>query len=233
MNIAIIIPALNEEGNIQRLIAETPTSFAGVTSQRIIVVNNGSDDNTAEAARAAGAVVVDEPRRGYGYACAAGTQAATDADVLVYMDGDGSFDPAEIALLLAPIIEDEADMVLGSRAQFIEAGAMAPHQRLGNRMVAGLTRLLYGLQITDLGPFRAIQREHVLAFDMQEMTFGWPTEMLVKAARADCRIVEVPVHYRKRWSGQSKVSGTVRGSVLAAYFILGVTLRYAFFQRNH
>lgn len=226
---AIIIPALNEGGNIRRLIAEIPDLAAEGIQLSVFVVNNGSTDNTATEAAVAGAAVVEEARRGYGYACAAGVAAAAQtADVLVFMDGDGSFDPAELLLLLLPIRDGRADMVIGSRAQHVEPGAMPPHQRFGNRLVAQLMRLLYNLELTDLGPYRAIHRDLLLRLDMCEMTFGWPTEMLVKAAKHGGRIIEVPVHYRKRWSGQSKVSGTVRGSLLAAYFILGVTLRYAF-----
>ncbi len=228
MKINIIIPALNEAGNIRRLIGEIPSSFDFPTSLEVIVVNNGSTDNTAAEAEAAGATVVVEPRRGYGYACAAGVAASTDADILLFMDGDGSFDPSEMTALLHPIVDDEADMVVGSRAQHIEPGAMPPHQRFGNSLVAWLMRLLYGLHVSDLGPYRAIRRDVLLSLNMREMTFGWPQEMLVKSARRRYRILEVPVHYRKRWSGQSKVSGTIRGTLLATYYILGVTLRYAF-----
>lgn len=224
---AVIIPALNEGGNIRRLVDEIPRSFAFTLDLQIIVVDNGSTDNTAMEAEAAGAVVIHEPRRGYGYACAAGVAAADGADIIVFMDGDGSFDPAEMALLIQPITENQADMVVGSRAAHIEAGAMPPHQRFGNQLVSRLMGLFYGLNVTDLGPFRAIKRSLLLELDMREMTFGWPTEMMVKAARR-ARIAETPVHYRKRWSGQSKVSGTLRGTLLATYYILGVTLRYAF-----
>lgn len=223
----IIIPALNEAGNIERLINEIPNPFGFPVQLEVIVVNNGSTDNTAEVAAHSGATVVDEPRRGYGYACAAGVAASEDADILLFMDGDGSFDPAEMPLLLHPIIEERADLVVGSRAEHIEPGAMPPHQRFGNRLVARLMKTFYGLNVTDLGPYRAIRREALLLLNMREMTFGWPQEMMVKSARHKCRIVEVPVHYRKRWSGQSKVSGTLRGTLLAAYYILGVTLRYA------
>lgn len=227
---AIIIPALNEGGNIQRLLREIPDLVASGVETRVFVVNNGSTDNTPDEALAAGAALVNEPRRGYGYACAAGVAAAANdkPDIMIFMDGDGSFDPAEIPLLLRPLLDETADMVIGSRAQQVEPGAMPPHQRFGNRLVARLMHWIYGLHLSDLGPYRAIRTDLLLRLDMCEMTFGWPTEMLVKAAKAGGRIAEVPVHYRKRWSGQSKVSGTVRGSLLATYFILGVTLRYAF-----
>jgi glycosyltransferase involved in cell wall biosynthesis len=228
MRLAIIIPALNEAGNIRRLMSEIPTKLPLVSDIKVIVVDNGSTDSTADEARDAGAIVVKEPQRGYGYACAAGLRASEKADVLVFMDGDGSFDPAEMTVLVRPIAEGLADLVFGSRAIRTEPGAMPPHQRFGNRLVSRLMRLLYGLKVTDLAPYRAIRRDHLFALGMQEMTFGWPTEMMVKAARCNYRIAEVSVSYRKRWSGQSKVSGTLRGTVLATYFILGVTLRYAF-----
>jgi glycosyltransferase involved in cell wall biosynthesis len=197
----------------------------------VVVVDNGSTDRTAEVAQQAGAVVVWEPRAGYGYACAAGVQAAggRDARILVFLDADGSFDPAQISDLLAPIEAAQADLVLGSRpAGGMEPGAMPPHARFGNWLVARLMRLLYGLRVTDLGPFRAIRAGLLAQLDMHEMTYGWPTEMMVKAARHGARVVEVPVRYRVRRGGRSKVSGTVRGTILATYAILFVTLRYAF-----
>jgi len=228
MQLTIIIPALNEASNIRRLVGSIPSTLPLVSSISVIVVDNGSTDDTDAEALRAGARVIHEARRGYGYACAAGVFAAADADVVVFMDGDGSFDPAEMELIIRPILDNRADLVLGTRAGYTEPGAMPPHQRFGNQLVSRLMGLLYDLKVTDLGPYRAIRREMLLSLDMCEMTFGWPTEMMVKAARHDLRIVEVPVHYRKRWSGQSKVSGTLRGTLLATYYILGVTLRYAF-----
>jgi glycosyltransferase involved in cell wall biosynthesis len=228
MQVTVIIPALNEAGNIRRLIGEIPTDFPFPVALSVIVVDNGSTDGTGDEARAAGALVVQEAQRGYGYACSAGVSAAHDADVVVFMDGDGSFDPAEIASLIEPIHTGRAALVLGSRAQQIEPGAMPLHQRFGNRLVSGLMRLIYRLPITDLAPYRAIRRDLLVTLDMREMTYGYPTELLVKAARSGARIIEIPVQYRKRWSGKSKVSGTVRGTLLATYYILGVTLRYAF-----
>lgn len=230
MRVSVIIPALNEAGNIRRLIGEIPPpdAFGFPVAISVIVVDNGSTDGTAGEAAAAGAHVVDEARRGYGYACTAGASAATDAEVIVFMDGDGSFNPAEMVSLLQPIHEGRAAFVLGSRAQHIDPGAMPPHQRFGNRLVSRLMGLLYGLTITDLAPYRAIRRDLLLALDMREMTYGYPTEMIVKAARRRVVMIELPVHYRRRWAGKSKVSGTVRGTLLATWFILGVTLRYAF-----
>ena len=222
--IAVIIPALNEAGNIKPLVAEVLETMP----VRVIVVDNGSSDETAEEARAAGAEVVYEPRRGYGYACAAGTAAARDAHLLAFLDGDYSSLPSELPAILTPILSDEADLVLGSRPLgHIAPGAMPPQQRFGNWLASRLMNVLYGLSVTDLGPYRAIRQALLESLDMQEMTYGWPTEMMVKAARRGARIVEVPVSYHSRRAGRSKVSGTVRGTILAAWFILGVTLRYA------
>jgi glycosyltransferase involved in cell wall biosynthesis len=220
---AIIIPALNEAGNIGRLVAEV----LQIMPARVIVVDNGSTDATGEEARRAGAQLIHEPRRGYGYACAAGA-AAADAEVLAFLDGDYSFLPAELPAILAPILDGQADLALGSRwLGHIAPGTMPPQQRFGNWLAARLMNRLYGLSITDLGPYRAIHRTLLDRLDMREMTYGWPTEMLVKAARRGARIVEVPVSFHSRRAGRSKISGTLRGTLLAAWYILGVTLRYA------
>jgi glycosyltransferase involved in cell wall biosynthesis len=222
-HIAVIIPALNEAGNINRLVTEV----LAIAPVHVLVVDNGSTDATAAEARAGGAQVVSEPRRGYGFACAAGV-AASEADIVAFLDGDYSFLPAELPLVLAPLLAGEADLVLGSRYRgHIAPGAMPPHQRFGNWLVARLMSRLYGLPITDLGPYRAIDRALLVSLNMQEMTYGWPTEMMVKAARRGARIVEVPVSFHPRRAGRSKVSGTVRGTVLATWFILGVTFKYA------
>lgn len=219
----VIIPALNEAGNIRQLVSEVRAA----ASVHVIVVDNGSTDATAQEAHSAGAEVINETRRGYGYACAAGVASAT-ADILVFLDGDYSFSPAELPIVLSPILEDRADFVLGSRELGqIAPGSMPPHQRFGNWLVSRLMNMLYGISITDLGPYRAIRRHILMELNMQEMTYGWPTEMIVKAARHGTRIVEVPVSYSNRRFGQSKVSGTIRGTLLAARFILGVTFRYA------
>lgn len=222
--IAVIIPALNEAGNIGRLVKDTQS----IRPTDIIVVDNGSTDTTAAEAKQAGARVIDEPRRGYGFACAAGANAAANADILVFMDGDYSSLPSELPQLLDPILSNQADLVLGSRLQgYIEPGAMPPHQRFGNWLASRLMQWLYRLPVTDLGPYRAIRRSLLDDLDMREMTFGWPTEMMVKAARQGARIIEVPVSWHSRQAGQSKVSGTIRGTILATWFILGVTVRYA------
>jgi len=223
-SVTVIIPAANEAGNIHRLVEEIRKTIA----VKVIVVDNDSTDDTAKEALEAGAELVSEARRGYGYACAAGVAAAKNSDVLVFLDGDYSFSPADLPMLLTPIFEDRADLVLGSRESGqIEPGGMPIHQHFGNWLASRLMNILYGLSITDLGPYRAIRKELLDELDMKEMTYGWPTEMIVKAARRKARITEVPVHYRSRLFGQSKVSGTIRGTLLAGWHILGVTLRYA------
>jgi glycosyltransferase involved in cell wall biosynthesis len=224
MKVAAIIPARDEAGCIAALVAETRAQAV----DEVVVVDNGSRDGTAALASRAGARVVAEPRRGYGRACAAGAAAAADADVLVFLDGDHSCVPAEMPALLAPIESGDADLVIGSRELgHVAAGAMPAHQRFGNWLSTRLMNRLYGLRLTDLGPYRAIRRTLLAELAMREMTYGWPTEMTVKAARRGARIVEVPVSWMPRRAGRSKISGTVRGSVLAAYYIVGVTIRYA------
>lgn len=228
MPIALIIPALNEAGAIGGVVTSIPHGLV----DRVIVVDNGSTDGTAKAARMAGAEVVAEARRGYGYACFAGVKAATDADIVVFMDGDGSFNPTELSRVLEPLNANRADLVLGSRTLGPGGSqAVLPHARFGNWLTATIMQRLYGVRVTDLGPMRAIRRPLLMGFDMQEMIYGWPTEMMVKAARSKARIVEVPVSYRSRVAGQSKVSGTIRGSIRAGYQILRTIFRYAFAPR--
>lgn len=222
--VTAIIPALNEASTIADVVSAIPRSSVN----QVIVVDNGSTDETANVAHAAGARVVHEPQRGYGFACHAGALAAADADVLVFLDGDGADDPREIPLLTDLILTGQADLTIGSRVRGEhESGALLPHARFGNWLAASLMRRLYGLHVTDLGPFRAVRRPVLEALDMQEMTYGWPTEMMVKAARRGYRVLEVPVSYRKRAGGKSKISGTLRGTILAAYYILGTTVWYA------
>lgn len=219
----VIIPALNEEESLARFLAAFPRQH----TVEIIVVDNGSSDGTAQAAQSQGARVVFEARRGYGYACAAGVDAARGG-VVVFMDADGANDPGDLPRLAAPVAEGRADLVLGSRLEGeIAPGAMPWHQRFGNWLSARLIARLYGLPITDLGPFRAVRREKLLELALTDMTFGWPTEMLAVAARRGWRIQEVPVRHRPRLGGRSKISGTLRGTVLATYHILAAILRYA------
>ena len=220
-----VIPALNEEAAIGRVVRSLPRDLL----TQVIVVDNGSTDDTATVAWEAGAVVVTEPERGYGAACAAGVALARrlGVAVIVLLDGDASDVPGDLPAILAPVLAGDADMVMGSRARgSIEPGALPPQQRFGNWLAARILRR-YGLAITDLGPFRAIRADALATLDLQERTYGWSTEMLVKAARAGLRVHEVPVAYRKRAGGKSKVGGTVRGSIKAAVVILQTTYRYA------
>jgi glycosyltransferase involved in cell wall biosynthesis len=229
-HVVIVMPALNEAAAVGAQV-RTALAHPGLRAlplARIIVVDNGSLDDTAAIARGAGAEVVSEPRRGYGRACLAGVLAAHDTDIILLMDADGSDDLAGAAQVARQALAGEADLAMGSRARGrVEQGALTPQQRVGNAVAALLLRLLCGAQVSDLGPLRAIRRETLLALDMREMTYGWSTEMLVKAARAGLRIVEVPVDYHCRAAGESKVSGTLAGSVHAGWRILAAVLRYA------
>jgi glycosyltransferase involved in cell wall biosynthesis len=224
--IAIVIPALDEEEALRHLLAEIPHDFA----QWIIVVDNGSTDHSAAVAKGAGAIVASEPQRGYGRACLKGLETALSlrAEIVIFMDGDGSDDPADLPLMLAPVRDGDADLVVGSRvSERSEAGAVPPQARLGNWLVSRMIGLLYGVRLRDIGSFRVIRCSRLETLRMREMTFGWPVEMLVKAARAHYRIVELPIHYRRRSHGRSKVAGSLTGSVKAAYYMLSTTLRYA------
>jgi glycosyltransferase involved in cell wall biosynthesis len=222
--VSVIIPVLNEEESIAAVLGDIPPELEA----EVLVVDNGCTDRTISIARSKGARIVVAEQRGYGAACYAGTLAAS-GDILVYLDGDYSDYPAEMSSLIAPIVEGRADLVLGSRLARgdLSREAMPPQQRFGNWLTARLMRWLYKLPVTDLSPFRAIRKEVLLALKMQEMTFGWPTEMTVKAARAGYRLEEVPVRYRPRLGGKSKISGTLRGTILAGYYILTTIFRYA------
>jgi glycosyltransferase involved in cell wall biosynthesis len=224
MRTIAVIPALNEAAGLAGVLAEMPPGWIS----EIIVVDGGSRDATPDVARQAGARVVVEPRSGYGRALASGIAAAAEPDVFVFLDADGSDDPGDLARLLGPIRRGRADIVLGSRLAGgrLPAG-MPPQQRFGNRLAGWLIRALYRVPLTDLSPMRAIRAEVLHALQMREMTYGWPTEMIVKAIRGGYRLLEIPVGYRPRLHGRSKISGTFRGTVLAAYCILGTTFRYA------
>lgn len=217
MPVALVIPALDEEHAIGPLLDAVDRTLV----RDVLVGDNGSRDATAAIARARGAEVLHVEERGYGAACAGAlTLLAGDVDVVVFMDADGSDDPAEIPRLMAPIVSGAADLVIGSRALgTIERGALTPQQRFGNWLATRLIARLYGHRYTDLGPFRAIRRDLLDRIEMRDRRYGWTVEMQVRALQLGARVTEVPVRYRKR-VGKSKISGTVRGVVLAGYWIL-------------
>lgn len=223
MDISVIIPALNEAESIGYVLTAIPKDAV----KEVIVVDGGSTDGTVSIAQELGAQVIHEPRPGYGRACASGVQHA-GGDVLVFLDGDGADDPGHILELVSPIRDGAADLVLGSRlAGDIAPGAMLWHQRFGNRLSAWLIRLIYKLPVTDLCPFRAIRQDRLQELDMRHMTYGWPTEMLVKAATQRWRIKEIPVKYKPRMGGKSKISGTFRGTFYATVQILAIILGFS------
>jgi glycosyltransferase involved in cell wall biosynthesis len=220
--ISVIIPALNEAESIGYVVSEMPWQLIA----ECIVVDNGSTDETAAVAEAAGARVVRSPR-GYGAACKAGGEAALPSStILVYMDGDGSDVIADLPRLVGPIEADEADFVLGSRIRGTrEAGSMLGSQVFAAHLVSALLRLFQGVHYTDMGPFRAIRRTSLDELQMSELTYGWNLEMQIRAAQNNLRVREIPVGYRKRMGGTSKVSGNVRASMMAAIRILKVLFR--------
>lgn len=220
--VAVVIPAVDEEQAIPLVLAEIPPMVDDV-----VVVDNGSRDRTAWVARAAGARVVTEARRGYGWACLAGIAAVGDADIVVFLDGDHSDFPAQIPELLSPILGGTADLVVGSRRLGRSApGAHPWHAVAGTKLCVSLMNATIGTRATDLGPFRAITMDALRGLGMRDRTFGWTVEMQVKAARRGLRVVEVPVDYRPR-IGRSKVSGTIGGSVRAGFKIIGTIARHA------
>jgi hypothetical protein len=220
-SVGAVIPALDEVDALPALLRELP---AGVVDE-IVVVDGGSRDGTADAARAQGARVVVEPRRGYGRACATGA-AATDTDVIVFLDGDGSDDPGALPTVLEPVLAGRAAIALGSRVRG-EAGSQLPHQRFGNALVALLLRLVYGLRVHDVPPMRAVRRDVLEGLALRELTYGWPTEMLVKAARAGHAVEEVEIRSRVRRGGRSKISGRLGPSARAGVTMLRVVARYS------
>jgi glycosyltransferase involved in cell wall biosynthesis len=228
VRVSVIIPTHNEAQAIGRVLADLPRDLV----TEVIVVDSNSTDETPELARKLGARVIEEPRRGYGRACLTGIANAQNPDVVVFLDGDYSDRPAELPIILAPILEGRADITLGSRFGGLSSrGALPWHQSFGNRLAAGLIRLLYGVKISDLGPFRAVRADVLRAIALNEDTYGWAVEMIVKGAVAGFRIVEVSVSYHPR-IGKSKISGTVTGTVGAAWFILSRIVRYYFRRRR-
>lgn len=220
--ISVIIPVLNEQDAIESVLGDIPADLV----TEVIVADNGSTDRTATLAEAMGARVVRENRRGYGWACLAGMAAVEVPDIVVFLDGDYSDHPDEMPLLIAPILANRADMVIGSRVRGQrEPGALLPQARFGNGLATWLIRHLYGTCYTDLGPFRAIRYGALLKLDMQDKTFGWTVEMQVKAAKIGLRTEEVAVRYRRR-IGVSKVTGTVRGTIKAGWKILFTIAKY-------
>jgi glycosyltransferase involved in cell wall biosynthesis len=226
--VSVIIPTHNEAQSIARVLADLPSNL----TTEVIVVDSNSSDGTPEIAANLGARVIQEPRRGYGRACLTGLARANAPDVVVFLDGDYSDRPSELPILLAPIVEGRADITLGSRIHGRNStGALPWHQAFGNRLAASLIRHLYGLDIRDLGPFRAARADVLRALGLEETTYGWAVEMILKGALAGCRIVEVPVSYYPR-IGESKISGTLKGTVGAAWFILSLIVRYYFRRRR-
>jgi glycosyltransferase involved in cell wall biosynthesis len=227
MRVSVIIPTHNEAQSIGRVLADLPADLV----TEVIIVDSNSNDGTPEIARKMGARLVREPRRGYGRACLTGLASANSPDVVVFLDGDYSDRPDELPLLLAPIKDGSADITLGSRLgpKHIP-GALPWHAAFGNRLAAALIHLMYGLKISDLGPFRAGRADVLRRLALKETTYGWAVEMILKGALAGFRIVEVPVSYHPR-IGKSKISGTLKGTVGAAWFILSRIVRY-YFQRR-
>ena len=231
LRIDVLIPAWNEEKALPLVLADLPKDWV----RQVIVCDNGSTDGTSEAAIRAGAVVVSQPERGYGNACLAGMRylenlpPSEQPDLIVFLDGDYSDFPDELPKVVAPILNDGKDMVIGSRRLGgMESGAMTLPQQFGNWLAPAMIRLFYGYQFSDLGPFRAIRWDKLKALGMQDKNFGWTVEMQVRAAKMKLKCAEVPVRYRKRAAGHSKVSGTVRGSVLAGWKIVTTIFRLLF-----
>lgn len=228
MRVSVVIPTRNEAQAIGRVLADLPSDLVN----EVIVVDSQSSDGTPDVAARMGARVISEGRRGYGQACLTGIAAASAPDVVVFLDGDYSDRPAELPLLLTPIAEGRADIAIGSRlAGPRTPGALPWHALFGNWLAAGLITCLYGVKISDLGPFRAARADVLRSVELEETTYGWAVELILKGAIRGFRIVEVPVSYHPR-IGKSKISGTFRGTVGAAWFILSLIFRYYFRRRK-
>ncbi|MDC0314055.1 glycosyltransferase family 2 protein [Flavobacteriales bacterium] len=226
--IDVVIPAFNEQESIVHILKDMPMDWV----REVVVVNNNSTDDTVKRASGNGATVLDEPRQGYGYACLKGIdylKNKTDQpDIIVFMDADYSDHPEELALVVQPIVERNMDMVIGSRALGTrERKSMMPQQLFGNWLATRLIRLFYGVKFTDLGPFRALKFHKLLELNMQDTTYGWTVEMQVKAVKRKYEFCEVAVSYRER-IGVSKITGTIKGTILAGYKILFTILKYVF-----
>ncbi|MFA0963098.1 glycosyltransferase family 2 protein [Roseivirga sp. BDSF3-8] len=225
-DVVVIIPAFNEENSVGKVVRDIPAGLV----REVVVVNNASTDQTRRSATEAGATVIDQPQKGYGIACLTGMayveKMGRKPDIIVFVDADYSDHPEEMPALIAPISQGNADMVIGSRALGQrEKGSMTPQQVFGNWLATSLLRWLYGTRFSDLGPFRAIRYSSLLRLGMADKNYGWTVEMQLKAARKNLRCTEIPVTYRKR-IGKSKVSGTVKGTVMAGYKILYTIAKY-------
>ncbi|TNF46393.1 MAG: glycosyltransferase family 2 protein [Bacteroidetes bacterium] len=226
MRICVIIPAFNEGPSIRKVVEEIDRSIV----EEVIVVSNGSTDNTEQEAQEAGAIVLTEKRKGYGWACLRGIAYASDNhfELIVFMDGDHADYADEMPLLIDPILTNKADFVIGSRVgKYREKGSMTPQQVFGNWLATRLIRIFYGFRFTDLGPYRAIRTSSLLSLKMADKTYGWTIEMQIKAIKKKLRIKEVEVHYRQR-IGVSKVSGTIKGTIMAGIKITFAVLKYRF-----
>ncbi len=225
--IKVIIPAYNEQDSIANVIHEIPDIV-----EEVIVVNNNSSDNTVQNAEQAGARVLSENQKGYGYACLKGMEyianQADKPDIIVFLDGDYSDYPEELTKIVEPIIKSNTDFVIGARIKRVrEKGSMTPQQVFGNWLATFLMKLMFGAKFSDLGPFRAIKYDKLLALNMEDKTYGWTVEMQLKALKQKLSYTEVPVRYKKR-IGVSKVSGTVKGTIFAGFKILGWIFKYSF-----
>jgi glycosyltransferase involved in cell wall biosynthesis len=225
--IKVIIPAYNEEKAIANVILEIPTNVS-----EIIVISNNSNDNTIAVAQAAGAIVLSENKRGYGYACLKGleyiSQQPIKPDIVVFLDGDYSDYPEELSKIIAPILENDIDFVIGARVvELREKNSMTPQQVFGNWLATTLMKWFFNASFTDLGPFRAIKYEKLVALQMEDQTYGWTVEMQLKVLKQKMSYVEIPVRYKNR-IGVSKVSGTIKGTIMAGVKIIGWIFKYTF-----